>query len=126
MNARHITLAIAMAQKSTDRFRLGAVLVRRKRPISVGFNQMRKTHPLMERHQRARGYTIGLHAEVHACLGVAPRDLMGADIYVARILRDGRLGIARPCRYCQRFLAAVGVRRAYYTDRTGGLRSMEL
>lgn len=109
-----IDLAIRMAAKSTSRFRLGAVIARRNKVISTGFNQMSKTHPAMERYNTNK-YLLGLHAEIHACLGVPANLLYGADIHVARILKDGSVAIAKPCSVCYNYLKAVGIRNIHYT-----------
>ena len=53
--------------------------------MGVGFNRMDKTHPTMQRNNPDKTWTPGLHAEVHACLGVELNLLHGATIYVARL-----------------------------------------
>ena len=116
---RYFDLAESMALKSDSRFRLGAVLVRKRRIISAGFNQMRKTHPIMQSHAKDLGWTVGLHAEVHACLGVAPRLLEGSDVYVVRIKANGETAMAKPCSFCARFLSEVGIRAAHFTTSDG-------
>lgn len=118
-------LAKNMALKSVSRFRLGAVLARRGKVLSTGYNQMRKTHPLMRKHSNEE-FELGLHAEVHACIGVSAGDLHGADVWVARVCRDGKLAIAKPCSVCQRFLRSVGVNRVYYSMDDGHYGVMKI
>lgn len=77
---------------------------------------MARTHPLQQKYATNRSFALGLHAEVDACLGVPAADLDGAELYVARILKDGHLAMAKPCKICQRFLLDVGIRRVYYSD----------
>ena len=108
-----------MASKSTSKFRLGAVLVQRGYVLNTSTNNMGRTHPAMERHRKGASFPLGLHAEVGACLGVAPGELVGSEIYVARVLRNGSLALAKPCEICQRFLRAVGVERVYYSSHEG-------
>lgn len=115
MNNNHYNLAQVMATKSISRFRLGAVLAKKNRAISTGFNDMRKTHTLMQKYAGDLDFSLGLHAEVHACIGVSMMNLEGADLYVVRILKDGHLAMAKPCRVCHKFLADVGIRRVYYS-----------
>jgi deoxycytidylate deaminase len=124
MSEHHYKLAVNMAKKSISRFRLGAVLARKSRVISTGFNDMRRTHPKMQRFNPDKSWCPGLHAEVDACLGVDRKELQGAEIYVARILKSGAIALARPCEICQRFLLDVGVRRIYFTDITGNWREL--
>ena len=115
MNKNHYALARTMAEKSISRFRLGAVLAKKNQVISTGYNDMSKTHTLMQKYNRNKSWAPGLHAEVDACIGVPWADLYGADLYVVRILKNGDLAISRPCRICQRFITDVGIRRVYYS-----------
>ena len=119
MNAAHFNLAVNMAKKSASRFRLGAVLAYKRRVISTGFNDMSRTHPLMKRYSREKNFDLGLHAEVHSCIGVSADDLYGSELYVARILKNGSAAMARPCMVCQKFLLDVGIKSVYYTTDTG-------
>ncbi|MHC4278169.1 MAG: hypothetical protein ACYSTI_12740 [Planctomycetota bacterium] len=113
-----IELAKNMARKSPSRFRLGAVLVKRRRIISTGYNQMSKTHPLQEKYHDG-SHTLGTHAEVHACIGVSADDLLGAEVYVARLLKDGTQALAKPCLVCRKVLSSLGVYRVVYTTPEG-------
>lgn len=115
---KKLELAIRMANKSTSRFRLGAVLFHRNQVISTGYNCMKKTHPLQQKFSR-KEITLGLHAEIHACLGVSVSDLIRSEIYVARILRNGSLALAKPCQVCQKFLEDVGISKVTYTTAAG-------
>jgi deoxycytidylate deaminase len=107
-----------MARKSPSRVRMGAVVAKRGRAISTGFNQMRKTHPMMARYHEG-DHNIGLHAEVHACIGVDAEDLVGATLYVTRIYKSGKQAMAKPCNVCRRFLASVGIDDIAYTQEDG-------
>ncbi len=115
---KHIDLALSMANKSTSKFRLGAVLAKRGNVISTGYNQMDKTHPLQNKFYKGDG-VLGLHAEVHACIGVPAASLHGAHLYVMRILADGRIAMAKPCPTCYKFLASVGVARITFSTGYG-------
>ncbi|MBD3260530.1 MAG: hypothetical protein GF334_02455 [Candidatus Altiarchaeales archaeon] len=117
-------VALTMARKSEYvPYRIGACLARGRRIISAGYNQI-KTHPLTLRlHNK---FISGLHAEMHTCAGVDEKSLRGADIYVVRLRRDGGLGMARPCKECQRFLKELGIRKAYYTETGGGLGMLKI
>jgi deoxycytidylate deaminase len=121
----HIELALNMAHKSESRFRLGAVLAKRNKVISTGYNQMRKTHPLQEKYNKGE-HTIGLHAEVHACLSVDIADLNGAELFVARVLKNGNQAMAKPCETCVRFMRDVGIRTVTYTTDNVSVYTWEL
>jgi deoxycytidylate deaminase len=119
MNPSHLSLALKLAQKGVGKYRLGAVLARRKKVVSIGWNHMYKSHPAMMRILRNIDWTPGLHAEVKSCLGVAMSELRGAEMYVGRILRNGNPAMARPCGLCQSFLREVGIRKVYYSMDAG-------
>ena len=118
-------LAVKMAEKSPSRFRLGAVLSWHNQVLSTGYNDMARTHPLQQKYAYKADFTLGLHAEIHACIGVPLSDLTGADLYVARILKSGHLAMAKPCRICQRFILDVGIRRVYYSFSDEGWEELE-
>jgi deoxycytidylate deaminase len=114
-----------MAYKSISRFRLGAVLVKKNRVISTGYNDMSKTHTLMQKFNLDKSWAPGLHAEVHACIGVHSIDLDYADLYVVRVLRNGETAMAKPCKICHKFLMSVGLRRVYYSVDDNGWAELE-
>lgn len=123
---KFINLATSMALKSTSKFRHGAVLVRKNRVISAGFNNMRKSHPIVEEFNNNSNFVKGMHAEIHACLGVSASDLKKSDVYVVRLLRNGEKALSLPCQMCQSFLDSVGVRRVYFSTATGSVGLLEL
>jgi deoxycytidylate deaminase len=100
--------------------RLVAALTTRKgEVIGLGRNSM-KSHPFQARFAK-NNEAIYLHAETSALLdainnGVNPS---GATMHVIRKLRDGTLGLARPCQGCMRALAAYGVDRVVYSNEVG-------
>ena len=115
MRKNYMRLAVRMAGKSVSKFRLGAVLARRTQLLATGHNNMARTHPLQQKYATNRSFTLGLHAEIDACIGVSMADLNGADLYVARILKNEHLALAKPCKICQRFIADVGIHIVYYS-----------
>lgn len=119
MKSNYMSLALSMARKSVSRYRLGAVVVKGRKVVSTGYNQMSKTHPMMQRFNRDTEYLPRIHAEIHSCLGVPAGDLNGADVYVGRIFKNGNPALAKPCIICERFLRSVGVDKVYYSTDTG-------
>ncbi len=107
---RIINLAIRTALKSSHNFRLGAVVYKGKRVINQGFNKARKTHT-MSKHPYST-----IHAEVDAIIGVRKHDLVGASIYIHRLLRTGEAGLAKPCRYCMSLLEDVGIEKVDWSE----------
>jgi cytidine deaminase len=97
---------------------MGALLTRAGRIISIGINS-HKSHPKM-------GLVKTLHAEVSCLIGVRYQDLSGATMYVSRVNKNGKIGMAKPCTICQAVLAEYNVRRIYYTNSAGQIEKMEL
>jgi deoxycytidylate deaminase len=103
----HFRLARNISKLSTHyKQKMGAVIVVNGHPLSVGCNQS-KTHP-------AAPYT-GLHAEVQAIKCSGKTSLKGGSIFVYRRRKDGRVGMARPCKYCMEDLKRAGIKRVYYS-----------
>jgi deoxycytidylate deaminase len=49
-----------------------------------------------------------------------------SEINVARFKRDGSVTMAKPCRFCQRFLQVRGIKRVNYTTWNGGWEKLIL
>lgn len=113
MHDRICELAIQLAYKSDDRFRLGCVIAQKNRPVSIGYNSMVKTDPKLESPFKFR------HAESHAIIGTPANLLSGSTLYVARIGARGRLLLAKPCEYCQRLIDESNIKRVFYSTEDG-------
>lgn len=83
--------------------------------ITTGRNS-RKTHPLMAKFGR-NSKSICLHAEIDAIRNAIRRGLdpEGATMYVARVTRDGKPALAKPCEGCQRAIVAFGIKDVQWT-----------
>lgn len=109
-------MSFRIAQKealksSHKQHRLGAVIVKGGRILSTGYNELRPSKIIG---------TQTLHAEASAILKLLKNrrlhDLVGADIYVSRFTRGGRVGCARPCKHCLDLIRSVGIARVYFTS----------
>lgn len=109
MKVRHFATARRASLRSDHPLhRLGAVVVRGSRVISVGWNKY-KTHP------RSPHPFKHIHAEVSA-IQKAGYQAFGADLYVYREGRDGVMRLSKPCKSCMAAINKAGVRRVFYTD----------
>ena len=103
-------MAESYANKSNyERWPVGAVLIRGGRLLAGASNDLRNSASV-------KGIPFeecSLHAEV-ATLRRATKT-QGATIYVARVLRTGSLGLAKPCRRCQKALVEAEIRQAVWT-----------
>lgn len=96
-----------VSKLSGHKIRMGAVLVYKGNPISIGCNQTKtNTHP---------DYPWGLHAEAQAIYTCGRNNITGAEIYVYREHRDGTPAMAKPCWRCMKLLKEFGIKRVFYT-----------
>ncbi len=119
MNNRGLKAAIYAAQCSELKsHRVGAVIYHKKRLISIGCNQ-KKSHPqrITERSQ---------HAEFNACLGFDKLDVRAnkCSIYIARLTRTSKVGLAKPCKHCQTLLSSLGITKIFYTNKNGEISKL--
>ena len=101
--AREVSLSSKMAK------RMGACLVKGGKIISSGFNE-RKYSKLARFHDSKTR-----HAEISALLGVPKDKSRGADVYVYREWKNGRIADSKPCPPCLVQLRLAGVDRVYHS-----------
>lgn len=113
MKLKHFQLASKLAKKSTHhQHHLGAVITKGNKILGVGFNK-NKTSP------RSNNAFSTLHAEISAILNTDEEDLEGSEIYIFRATKSGKLGLSRPCIFCEKMLRSVGIKKIYYTTTEG-------
>lgn len=103
-----LDLASAAHRDKDCYYQLCALVVKKKRVLSVGYNNP-KTHPLAKTKMKQ------LHAEMDAIIRCTPEQLDGAELIVVRARRDGKIGMSKPCAACNKFITSVGIKRVYYT-----------
>ena len=64
------------------------------------------------------------HAEMILCDRVNLR--ANDTVHVVRFLKDGTATMAKPCKYCQRYLYNHGVKTVKYTDWKGQWKKLKL
>lgn len=107
---KYLRLAEQQALYSNyDRWPVGAVLVRGGR-LLVGASNSLRNPANMDGIQYEECST---HAEVAALRRA--KKTHGTTIYVARLMRNGGRGLAKPCTFCQTALVKAGVRQAIWT-----------
>lgn len=115
LNILWFNLARLESLKTDFRSRVGAVVVRKGKVVSIGRNHPHKTHPLMKKYHEHKT----IHAEVDCIIGTDRDLLKGSVMYVYRELRDGTVAIAKPCEVCQLILKDIGIKKVYYTTNDG-------
>lgn len=102
-----IRIAKKEAEKSRGKFKLGAVILRKGKILSKGYNKI-KTHPTFG----SKVYK-NLHAEGAALYNAYHRGLnvKGCTMVVYR----KNFTTSKPCSDCLKLLKAAGIKTVYYT-----------
>ena len=112
---RRISLAAKAASLSRSKFQVGCTIYKGARQLSVGRNQMKKTHRGAMRH-----YDFPYpHAEFNALKSIHPDNIKNCVVYVARLDKTGSYAMAKPCKCCQQMLREAGIKTVYYTTSNG-------
>ncbi len=91
--------AIAMDGDWKKNYLLGAVALRKDGVLVYSKNSLVQT-PSPSGHAEAR---------------ILKKAGSGAILWVARVYKDGRWAMAKPCRHCATLIKNKGVKRLYYT-----------
>lgn len=106
--------AKACLLSSASHHRVGSVLFKGKRILSIGFNST-KTHPLSQTRYKSS------HAEFSTLIGNHKLDLVDSHILVTRLTPGGQYLMAKPCPECFKFIKAAGISRIYFTNENGDI-----
>jgi tRNA(Arg) A34 adenosine deaminase TadA len=114
-----LTEAIRLAKANpTDLNKMAAIIAKRTRILGTGMNS-RKTHPLQRRFSN-HPLKVCIHAEIDAIRDALrsheEEELHGATIFVARVMKNGSTGYAKPCSTCSKALDAYGITAVHYTE----------
>ena len=101
---------IAQGFAGNKEFNMVAIIVKAGNILSIGINDMRKTHPSFWNGQ----YDRGVHAEYDALRQVKHQDIINARMYVMYFRKDGTLGNSKPCLRCQEMISKVSIKSVYY------------
>jgi len=114
--------AKATAGLSESVFRHGAVLFKRGKIYNAGYNQYRAVHwawpngYVRDQYDAVSEIRLNnMHAEVAAMHNVRRENILGSDIFVIRLNRQGVLRNSRPCDNCYKAMTRKGVRRCWFS-----------
>lgn len=101
--------------------RVGAVVMKGKRILSSGFNEIRYDKTTQRGTMHAEAAAIGklLNSGAQA-------ELVGSTIFVTRYTRSGLISCAKPCDECYELIRSVGIRKVVYTDFDGSTKRMKV
>ena len=104
---------IAEANDTYNKWKLGSVIIKGGSVLSVGQSRL-NCHPgLCDFDQLGIRERVSVHAEEDALKRCG--NPKGAILYVARIGRNGYVGMAEPCARCKRMITQAGIKRVAYT-----------
>lgn len=110
--------AIEIAKNNPSKFKLACIATNKKGKIlSIGINSS-QSHPLQARLALKNGHRdqIGLHSEIAAI--VKSRSPIYCLI-VVRVLHNGEMAMAKPCRICQEAIQLAGIKIIIYSNSSG-------
>lgn len=119
-----LSQAIELAKTSPSKFRIGCIVTnKRGQVISSGVNLMLKSHPKQAEYSARVGKDecIYLHAEIAALIKCREEP---HAIYVARVTKDNKSALAKPCPICQLAIKEAGVKIINWT--TGDKNEKEI
>lgn len=115
------SFAMKIAELSQCQFRHGAVILAKRKPISLGCNLLKNRNlkrlvsnaPYNEEAEKRRNRSDQIHAEVVAILK-ARSDLKGSCLYSARCRPKHLPGDSAPCESCAQIIALSGISCVVY------------
>ena len=99
---------IAQANEEHEKWKLGCVVSRNSSVLGVGWNKQKNDPAYTDDYT-----TCSVHAEIDALSRT--KDPRKAIMYIARLCRGGKFGLAKPCRRCQAAITESGIKRVIYT-----------
>lgn len=101
----------------TIRHKHVAIVFKKHKPVCTGVNR-RNTHTKMLQYGYNTEYGT-IHAELDAVIKMGNVDYSNYTILVMRIRSSGLLGMAKPCKLCEKMLFSVGFKHVWYSTNEG-------
>lgn len=113
-----IQLAFKHKNKPIGLYRHFSFIVCKNEVLSIGWNNVKKTHPLAMKNGYAYPY---IHSELDAIVkfGGKLTELRYCSILNVRLTKTGCVTLSRPCKSCQGLLLAFGFKDILYTNEVG-------
>jgi len=101
-----LSTAAKAALDSEYKFRMGAIVVKSGRVLSIDTNYNKRS-PYTPPNRWST------HAEIRALRSAS--DTKGATLYIARLFKSGDIALARPCAWCMEHITTAKISRVVYT-----------
>lgn len=87
--------------------------------VVLGTNGVRQSSKFQRRFSNGSAYCA--HAEMDAIDRARRKfnSIEGLDLYVVRFLKNGNPAIAKPCKYCMKYIKRAKIGRVHYTNING-------
>ena len=105
--------AKAAEQSGHDTFRHGAALIKGGSILNVSANS--DNHSSFGQRFRSSPGPATHHAELACILGIDKSSTTGATVYVARINKNGKWRMSKPCSMCHEAMKFAGIKKVVYT-----------
>lgn len=113
-----IEIAIKAANKSKYKQKVGAVLIKNGKIISIGYNQIRHQSSIVVNH-----WVGSLHAEIHCIINAIKKidsdKIKGSTMIVVRVMKNGKLGLALPCKDCYSVIENFEIKKVIFSTNHG-------
>lgn len=108
----YLNLARSLAEKSGEKKKHGAVVIKSGRVVGYGFNKFKNHTDYIPED------LIKIHCSRHAeevAIKIAGQNAKGATLYVARVNNQGIDRNSKPCKICAKLIKESGIKKVIYT-----------
>jgi len=117
-------ISIALKSKrQTGRTFHTTFILEKKRIISIGVNNLDKSHPKTNEFDYTKDnydYFPCLHSEMDAWLKLGKEDCSRFVFVNLRVNNNGELDNSLPCKGCKSLMKQIGFKEFYYSNKSGG------
>ena len=104
-------MAYLAALNSNSRMRVGCVISTGGRILASGCNNMSKSNAFVRKYSSLKK----THAEVRALMNLRFNVDKRCIPHICRVLRNGKVAMARPCPICMDIMKFSGIKKICYT-----------
>jgi len=121
-NFETIAKTIAKERRQTETLRCChvAFILNKSRIVSIGVNNLTKTHTLNRKYKYPERKS-SICAELSAVIRGRKEDYSGHRIVVIRVDRNDKLNYSHPCPGCQNLIRAMNFKETLFTNKEGEL-----
>ena len=109
------------AMNNGRQYHLAAILRRNGKVIRIGENTS-KTHPRFKRKYPDGTWASHMHAEMNVLRFAQPGD----ELEVMRFKKCNGFAMAKPCRWCMKYILELGIKKVKYTTSTGEWKEIKI